>query len=190
MPPTNLIVNGDFNGGNTGWSGNDLETNYSENAYLGNGSGNRVAEMDGVSGQTTVMEQSFTVANPLATKLSIDSALRTASNGQAGTEGFTAEILDSDGNVLSTVEILPTANTFTTFTLPVTFPAAGTYTVRLTEVGPDNSLGAIVDNIELMVCFAGTTRIATPTGTIAAKDIAIGDMIDTETGRHTHSLPR
>ena len=182
MPPTNLIVNGDFDGGNTGWSGNDLETNYSENAYLGNGSNNSVAEMDGRSGQTTMMEQSFTVANPLATELTLDSVLRTASNGQAGSEGFTAEIVDSNGNVLSTLNVLPTANTFTTFTLPVTFPAAGTYTVRLTELGPDNSLGAIVDNIELMVCFAGPTRISSPTGPVQAHAIQIGDMIDTETG--------
>ena len=38
-----------------GWSGVDLETNLTENAYLGNGSTNRVAKLDGRSGQRTVM---------------------------------------------------------------------------------------------------------------------------------------
>ncbi|WHP69702.1 hypothetical protein [Phaeobacter inhibens] len=59
-----LIINGTFDSGSANWGGTDLETSYTENAYLGNGSSNRVAEMDGQSGQTTVMEQSFTVNNP------------------------------------------------------------------------------------------------------------------------------
>jgi hypothetical protein len=38
---------------------------YTENAYLGNGSANRVAEMDGRSGQTTGMQQVVTIQNPM-----------------------------------------------------------------------------------------------------------------------------
>lgn len=182
MPPTELIVNGTFDAGAANWSGNDIEDTNLESSYLGNGSSNIVAEMDGQSGQTTVMEQTFNVTNPTATELTFDSALRTESNGQAGFEGFTVEILDSGGAVIATTTVLPTANSFSSFSLPVTFPSAGDYTVRLTEVGPDNSLGAIVDNISLMVCFHGATRISTPNGGKLAREIAIGDLVETENG--------
>ena len=182
MPPTNLIVNGTFDAGAANWSGNDIEAGSTEDAFLGNGSTNRVAEMDGTAGQTTIMEQTFTVTNPTATELTFDSALRLASNPQAGSEGFTVEILDSGGTVIATTTVLPTANSFTSFSLPVTFPAAGDYTVRLMEVGPDNSLGAIVDNISLLVCFHGSTRIKILDGQKTACEIAIGDIVETERG--------
>lgn len=181
-PPTNLIVNGTFDAGDVGWSGNDIETNHSEGAYLGNGSSNRVAEMDGLSGQTTVMEQTFTVDNPQATQLTLDVALRTASLGQAGSEGFTVEILDSLGNVIASDTVLPTTNSFVQFTLPVNFTAAGDYTLRMTEVGPDNSLGAIIDNVELLVCFGGGTRIELYQGRKKARKIRIGDLVRTQSG--------
>jgi len=183
MPlPTNVIVNGTFDSGNAGWSGNDLETNHSEGAYLGNGSSNRVAEMDGHSGQTTVMEQTFAVNDPLATELTLDVALRNSSLGDAGSEGFTVEILDSGGGVIATATALPTTNSFTTFTLPVNFPTAGSYTLRMTELGPDNSLGAIIDNVELLVCFGGGTRIALHKGCKKARKIKIGDLVRTVSG--------
>lgn len=182
MPPKNLIINGTFDGGSTGWSGNDLETSYRESAYLGNGSSNRVAEMDGRSGQTTVMEQTFTVDYATTTTLTLDVALRNASLGQAGSEGFTVEILDDTGAVIASTTILPTANSFTGYQLPVTFPAAGDYTLRMTELGPDNSLGAIVDTIELMVCFAGETGIETDRGIRRARDIRVGDLVKTSEG--------
>jgi hypothetical protein len=182
MPPTNLIVNSTFDAGAANWSGNDIEAYGTETAYLGNGSNNRVAEMDGTGSQTTVMEQTFTVTNPTATELTFDSALRTDSNPQAGLEGFTVEILDSGGTVIATTTILPTDNSLTSFSLPVTFPTAGDYTVRLTEVGPDNGIGAIVDNIELLVCFHGSTAIRTPDGEKLARKIAVGDLVETERG--------
>jgi len=65
MTKSNISVNGTFDLGNTGWSRADLETDYTENAYLGNGSANRVAEMDGRSGQTTGMQQVVTIQNPM-----------------------------------------------------------------------------------------------------------------------------
>lgn len=181
-PKQEAIQNGGFDQGDANWTGTDLETNYSEDAYLQDGSNNRVAEMDGQSGQTTVMEQSFNVANPTTTQLTFDSALRNASNGNAGSEGFTVEILDSLGNVIASMTVLPTQNSLQPYALPVTFPAAGTYTLRLTELGPDDSLGAIVDNISIMVCFAGSTDIRTTSGATPARDIRIGDMVLTERG--------
>lgn len=180
-PPTNIILNGSFNSGNANWTGTDLETSYNESAYLGNGSNNRLAEMDGRAGQTTVMQQSVTIAGPITTDLTFQAALRTA-NVTSGSDGFRVDILNSSGTVIATANILPTTNNFTSYTVPVDFPAAGTYTVRLTELGPDNSYGAIVDNIELLVCFAGSTQIETPSGRMTASDIRVGDMIITAQG--------
>jgi Hint domain len=177
MPTTNIIVNGDFNGGNTGWSGTDLETNHKEAAYLGNGSPNRVAEMDGFAKQITVMQQSFTVSSSFSTSLTFRTALRTASLGNAGSEGFVVSILNSAGAVISTQTVLPTSTAWGTMTLPVTFPAAGTYTVRFTEIGPNDSLGAIIDDVALLVCFATGTRIKTDLGPVAVENLHCGSRV-------------
>lgn len=182
MAPTNLIVNGTFDDGNSGWDGTDLETNHRETAYLGNGSSNRVAEMDGNRNAETEMLQSFTVENPTVTELSIDAALRTSSLKDAGDEGFTVEILDPNGDVIAQTTILPTENSFSTFTLPVEFTEPGEYTLRMTELGPDNSLGAIIDNVELYVCFHGDAKILTPHGPRPAGDLKAGDLVETENG--------
>lgn len=182
MAPTNLIVNGTFDDGNSGWSGNDLETNHRESAYLRNGSNNRVAEMDGKRGQTTEMEQSFTVDNATATELSIDVALRNAALDEAGEDGFTVEILNADGEVIASETILPTDNEFVTFTVPVEFTEPGEYTLRMTEVGNDDSLGAIIDNVELYVCFHGDSQILTPSGLVRAADVKVGDLVETQNG--------
>jgi hypothetical protein len=182
MPKVEAIINGNFNWGNVGWSGTDLETNHRESAYLANGSSNRVAEMDGRRGQTTVMEQVFNVGSSFSTELSIDSALRNASLGQAGSEGFRAEILDAAGNPIASAEFFPTTNSYNTFTLPVTFTGAGAYRLRLTELGPDNSLGAIIDNVSLLVCFCDGTLISTPSGQRPVEALQVGDMVLTSDG--------
>lgn len=128
-------------------------------SYIAGGGTNKVAEMDGRTGFTTVMQQTFTVARSGSTTLTLKSALRTASLPKAGLEGFTVEILNSSGAVVATMTVKPTTTTWNTYSLPITFPAAGSYTVRFTELGPDDSLGAIIDNVSLLVCFAGQTRI-------------------------------
>lgn len=178
----NLIINGTFDSGSAYWTGNDLETSYSEGAYLNNGSSNRVAELDGRANQTTVMQQTFRVDGPIQTAVTLDAALRNASLNQAGTEGFTVEVLASDGTVIASMTVLPTTNSFTQVSLDVTFDSAGDYTLRLTELGKDNSLGAIVDNISLIVCFCGGTLIGTPDGPRAIETLQAGDIILTETG--------
>lgn len=182
MPTINAIINGTFSAGNTGWSGTDLETNHRETAYLGNGSRNRVAEMDGRRGLTTVMEQSFEVGGSFSTELSLESALRNASLPQPGTEGFIAEVVDSSGTVIASMTVTPTVNSWSTFTLPIRFPAAGTYTLRLTETGPNDSLGAIIDNVSLLICFCADTMIATPDGDRPVQDLRPGDLVVTENG--------
>ena len=164
-----------------GWSGTDIETTYTEGAYLGNGSTNRVAELDGNTGRTTVMQQGITVSGKITTELTFKATLRN-DRVTVGSDGFRAEILDSTGTVIASLVVLPPKGAYTSYSVPVSFPAAGAYTVRFTELGADNSYGAIVDNIELLVCFAGATMIATPSGGKAARDIRVGDMVVTERG--------
>lgn len=180
MTQTNIIVNGTFDLGSAGWSGTDLETTYPESAYLSNGSGNRVAEMDGESGQITVMQQTVSIENPLDTALTFQSALRTASNRNAGAEGFRVDVLNDQGQVIATQTFLPTSNSMTSYAMPVSFPDAGSYTIRLTELGPNDSLGAIIDNVSMLVCFAAGTLIETDIGSQAVEHLTPGTMVWTE----------
>lgn len=181
-PPTNIIQNGTFDLQGMFWGGTDIETTFTEGAYLGNGSQNRVAEIDGNVGQRTVMAQTFTIEAPIETELTFVAALRTQST-TVGQDGFTVEIVNSTGGVVATLTVMPTVKgVYTTYTLPVNFTTAGSYTLRFTELGPDNSFGAIVDNISLLVCFAGQTLIDTPGGAKPARDIRIGDPVTTEHG--------
>lgn len=176
MPVTNVIVNGGFDQGSTGWSGTDIETKHTENAYLGNGSSNRVAEMDGYSGYTTVMEQSFSVDHALSTNITFKAALRTNSQ-PADSSGFRVELLDQYGNVLMTQDVLPPAGPLQSYSLPVNFPAAGNYTLRFTELGVDDSLGSIVDDISILVCFTAGTLIETEAGLRPVETLGCGDLV-------------
>ena len=152
---TPTLVNGDFSAGFTGWSGTDLETN-TEGAYLGNGSTNPVAEMDGNAGQTTVLEQAFTVAEPGVARLNFDAVTRTS--GTVGTDGFIVQILNPAGVVIASATIIPTSNTtWATYTLDIPFPVAGTHTLRFTEIGDNNSQGAILDNVQFVAATGNDT---------------------------------
>jgi len=189
MTQTNIIQNGSFDQGNTGWTGTDLETNYSENAYLGDGSTNHVAEMDCHSGQTTVMEQTITLDHGLTTNLTFRTALRTAALDTTvrddggddpdhdGADGFRVDILDQNGQVIASQSFHPNDDSWSDQSMPVTFPSGGTYTIRLTELGDDDSLGAIVDDISMLVCFTAGTLIETATGPRPVQGLAIGDLV-------------
>lgn len=188
MPISNVILNGtfDIDEGAPGfaWTGNDFETENTEGTYVSGGDGtDSVAEMDGESGQTTVMEQSFTIAAANTGVLNLESALRNASGGASNPgDGFLVEILDSSGTVIASMIVLPSSTTNTIYSLTVSFPGADTYTLRLTEVGDDDSFGVIVDDIELLVCFCRDTLIKTSTGQKPVQDLRTGDMVVTQTG--------
>lgn len=188
MPITNVILNGtfDIDEGDAGfaWTGNDLETENTEGTYVSGGDAtDSVAEVDGESGQITVMEQTFTVDSPTSTVLTMESALRDASGGASNPgDGFLVEILDDTGAVIASMTVLPSSTANATFTLPVTFASTGDYTLRLTEVGDDDSFGVIVDDIELLVCFCRDTMIDTADGRKPVQDIKTGDLVVTETG--------
>ena len=144
-----FILNGTFTGGGTGWTGTDLEFNP-ESSYFTGGSSNGVSEIDGNSGQTTVMNQSFTVGEALSAQLTFRGIVRR--DGTVGVDGYRVEILDASGNVILTQTILPGSNAlpnWTNYSFDLDFPAAGTYTLRFTEIGNGDSLGALVDDVQI-----------------------------------------
>ncbi|MEP5152585.1 Hint domain-containing protein, partial [Planktotalea sp.] len=186
MAPTDVIINGDFtnstNNSAAGWSGTDIETRGSSVYIAGTGTAQgRVAELNGGTGAVTVIEQTFTLASDHDGILSFDYALRTS--GTSGTDGFKVEILDSGGGVIYTNDFLPTLNSYQTFTVPVDFPSAGDYTIRFTEIGDNaDGSGAVLDNVELLVCYDGRARILTPDGYTNAADLQVGQLVETLNG--------
>lgn len=177
MTKTEGILNGNFNAGSAGWNGTDMETNHSEKAYLGNRSVNSVAEVDGHNNQRTTMVQNITVNSSYTTDLTFRTALRTASSGNAGTEGFRVDVVDASGNVIATQSYFPQNATWSAQSLEVSFPAAGMYSVRFTELGPNDSLGAIIDDVSMLICFVAGTLIDTANGLRAVETLLPGDLV-------------
>lgn len=186
MALTNLIVNGTFtdstNTSAADWTGTDIETRASSVYVSGTSSTNRVAELNGGTSAVTVMEQTFTVDDAGTAEFNVDYALR--DTGTLGDDGFTVEILDSDNNVIFTQEIIPTVkSTYVTYTASVTFDTAGDYTIRFTEIGDNaDGSGTVIDNVEVLICFGGETRIETPSGFTLARDLKVGQLVETENG--------
>lgn len=180
MPVVNLILNGTFEAGLTDWTATDGEVNPESAYFTGSSSSNRVSEFDGTGSPASILEQSFTIDNAVTRELTFDFAVRSA--GIIGSDGFTVEILDSGGGVVETMTYFPTNNTgmLAAPPLEINFPSGGTYTLRITEVGPNDTLGALIDNIELLVCFAGDTLVRTKEGLIKASEIQLGQQVWTQ----------
>ncbi len=182
MPAANIILNGSFDEGDKFWDGIDLETMNPEDAYLYNGSKNAVPEMDGNPKATTVMEQVFKIENPQSTVLTFRSALRKELSPNQGDDGFLVEILDEKGNGIAAEKIFPTDTEWQTYKVGVTFNERGVYTLRFTELGPDDGLGAIVDDVSILICFAAGTLIDTNLGARRLQRLARGDRVFTVDG--------
>lgn len=190
-----LIIGGDFEdpgvGGPSGWalfstygswSGTEIEVGDESLYFSGGSSTNHVVELDGNSGVTSVVEQSFSVTGDVrAAVLSFDLGGRNTSSG--ANDPVLIQVLDSSNvQVYSTPPLLFSSGSFTNFEFTFQFAAAGEYRLRFTEQGTDNSLGTILDNVSLMVCFASGTRIATPGGDVAVEDLTVGDLVSTMGG--------
>ncbi len=186
MPATQVILNGDFsnsaNRSAANWTGTDIETRNSNVYISGTGTAQgRVVEMNGGTGQTSVIQQNFTLTEGHTGDLSFDFALR--SGATANVDGFRVDILDSTGTVIYTSDIFPTQAVYQTFSADVNFAGAGDYTLRFTELGDNaDGRGALLDNVSLIVCFACATAIETPDGPKAAGDLAVGDVVSTQNG--------
>ncbi|MDG3041891.1 Hint domain-containing protein [Roseicyclus marinus] len=153
---TPTIVNGTFSSGMTGWTGTDPEINVESNYLPGGSTTNNVFEMDGNAGPITVLQQSFTVTEPGVARLSVDAVTRPA--GTVGVDGFTIQILNGSGTVIDSRTIIPTSNTvWETFSLDVALPTTGTYTVRFTEIGNNNSSGTLLDNVRFVAATGDDT---------------------------------
>lgn len=195
MPPTEELTNGDFQsapaiwngsaswiivsgapGSMPGWTGSDIEWGR-ESLYVPGGSTtNRVIEMDGNGGSAvTSIQQSFSVEGQVNGVLTFDMALRQNVANNVG-EGFVVDILDIDGNVIQSQTYTPTTSIWTEVTLSVPLEA-GTYTIRFTEIGPNNSYGAVLDNVSFVSCFTLGTLIDTPDGPRRVEDLRPGDLV-------------
>ncbi len=145
---TTYITNGTFTGGGEGWTGTDLEFNPESSYGINGPSTNGVAEIDGNTGPTTVMNQSFAVDGAVSAQVTFRGVVR-GDGGTVGTDGYTVSVINSLGVAIYTSSpILPGA-AWQPYSLPVSFPSAGTYTLRFTEVGNNNSLGALVDDVQI-----------------------------------------
>ncbi|SFR37058.1 Hint domain-containing protein [Yoonia tamlensis] len=188
MGTTNIIINGSFDNGAANWNdngaGNDIEASHTENTYQGNGSTDRVSEVNGSGGQITVMEQNFTIDAAQTTDITFEAAIRNNFRALVGGDGFNVTIRDSNGNIILNEDVLPTTITFTSYSFPVDFTASGDYTLTITEIDGDaNSYGALIDDIAIMVvCLCRGTLISTPDGARAIETLEVGDMVLTQNG--------
>lgn len=148
------ITNGGFEDSNgnshaAGWGGVDIEI-LAAGVYIPGAGASLVAELDGWNaGDVSSLTQDFTVDGPLSTVVSLDSALRTAVATPNESEGFLLEVVDKSGTALAQKPVIPNSRDFETYRMPVRFAEAGTYTLRMTEIGRNDTLGAVVDNVAI-----------------------------------------
>tara|TARA_R100000789_G_scaffold16807_4_gene20096 strand:+ start:6206 stop:7282 length:1077 start_codon:yes stop_codon:yes gene_type:complete len=163
----------------TGWTGADVDARRSQNLYLGTGRADRVVETDDSGNQITVMQQVIDLPDATTTALTFDSLLRPKSNATADSQGFRVDILDSAGHGIAS-QSFPPSNTYRAYAMPVTFPDAGSYTLRLTELAPNETV--LEEDISLLVGVVQGTAIDTPDGPAPIESLQIGDLVSTQHG--------
>ena len=130
-----------------GWGGVDIEI-LAAGVYIPGAGSSMVAELDGwIVGETTVLQQGFTVDGPTSTVVSFTAALRSAVAVPNETDGLLVEVIDRDGNALAQMPVIPNSRNFEEYRMPVRFAEAGEYALRMTEIGTNDTLGAIVDDV-------------------------------------------
>ncbi len=191
MPRREVILNGGFKNNTTtgagnartdNWTGDDSEINPLSAFFTGGNSADRVVELDGNTGQISTAEQKFTITGQESDgELSFDMGISNQSTGDVGTYGALVEILDDNGVAIFSFTVLLTAfGEFQRFTFDVDFLGPGDYTLRFTEVGDNDSLGAVLNDVSLLVCFCAGAVIETPDGPVAVENLAVGDLVLTK----------
>ncbi|EAP76977.1 Hint domain-containing protein [Roseovarius nubinhibens] len=173
------MTSGGFDDPATGWTGADVDARISQNLYPGNGRADRVVETDDAGNQITVMQQVIDLPEATTTALTFDSLLRPKSNATADSQGFRVDILDSAGHGIAS-QSFPPSNTYQAYAMPVTFPEAGSYTLRLTELAPNVTV--LEEDISLLVGVVEGTAIDTPDGPAPIESLQIGDLVSTQHG--------
>lgn len=145
------LVNGGFSDSTrtstVGWEGVDIEI-LAAGVYIPGAGSNLVAEMDGWNASAvTMLQQAFTVDGPTSTMVSFKAALRTAVAVPNESEGLLVEVIDRNGTALAQLPVIPNSRTFEEYRMPVRFEEAGTYALRMTEIGRNDTLGAVVDDV-------------------------------------------
>ncbi|KAB2964537.1 SdrD B-like domain-containing protein [Zoogloea sp.] len=149
---TNLICNGSFESGASGWCGmgDSVEVSTATSFGVSGASGSYVAELDAnKTGTVTGFYQDVTTVAGQSYQLSVDLAQR------AGTAASTNTVeIWWEGSKIATVD--PSSTTLTKYTFTVTAADASSRLEFREQAGDDDSLGGIIDNVKL-VTVSGTS---------------------------------
>ena len=189
MAQINIIVNGDFESGLSGWTATNPEINPESSYFVGGDPNNTVFEANKDTNGRTRLEQEVTFTGPIDTEINFDLALRnnpnTGGNSTAGVDGVRIRVFDDQGNVIASQSYYPNNLGVLEAATPlaVSIPAAGTYTIRIQELGDEaDALGVVIDNVSMMVCFEASAMIKTDKGLVRADSIEEGDNVWTRDG--------
>ena len=152
---TNLIVNGSFESGATGWTGvgDSIEVNAASCFGVSGATGTYVAELDAnTAGSNTGFYQNVATVAGQTYQLSVDLALRSGTAASTNTVEVWWE-----GSKIATID--PTSTTLTKYTFNVVAQDASSRVEFREQAGDNDSVGGIIDNVRLVASGAvvGTT---------------------------------
>ena len=150
---TNLITNGSFENGTTGWCGNGdyIEVNTAGAYGVSAVTGAMVLELDANKTNTvTGVYQDITTVAGQSYQLSVDVAQRA---GYAASTN-TVEVF-WEGVKIATID--PTSTALTKYTFTVTAADASSRLEFREQAGDDDSVGGIIDNVSLVTINGGGT---------------------------------
>ncbi len=144
---TNLINNGSFESGTTGWTGNGdtVEVNTAGAFGVTGATGSKVAELDANSCGVGGFYQHVATTVGQAYQLSVDIAARSGTALATNTvEVYWA------GKKIATID--PTSTTMKTYTFDVVGTSTSDRLEFREQAGDDDSVGGIIDNVRLVTC--------------------------------------
>ena len=148
---TNLVCNGSFESGTTGWtgSGDEVEVNTATSYGVTGATGAKVAELDANSCGTTGFYQAIQTTAKQTYELSVDIAAR------AGTALATSTVeVFWAGSKIATID--PTSTAMKTYSFTVTGTGGADKLEFRGQAGDDDGKGGIIDNVKLVTCTTVT----------------------------------